>query len=113
MGARLQAMADEVVNGIRGPKGNAMSQLTEVVAMLAQAKMAAEEPTSEVAAMLGEGHNGTYQIVEATAHVSAALEEVAGMVQGALARIEQITDAETNLGIAYNSVGHAVAGGSI
>jgi uncharacterized protein (DUF2342 family) len=109
MGARLQAMADEVVRGVNGPKSTVVSALAEAVAALAECKLAAEEPTSEVAGMLGEDHPGTYTIVESTAHVTAALEAVAEMVQGAIHRTEQIADAASNLGFAYTNVGADIA----
>jgi hypothetical protein len=105
MGLRLQGMADEVVRGIKAQQGQVAGALADAANFLAQAKLAAEEPTSEVAEMLGEDHNGTIAIVGNTANVTEALEAVAGKVQGAIRDLEAISNAADQLGFVYTNVG--------
>jgi threonine aldolase len=105
MGARLQAMADEVVRSISAQKGNLAGALADANNYCEQVKLAAEEPTNEVAAMLGEDHNGTTAIVGNTANVTQAMEAVQQKVLGAVRDLEGITDAASQLAFVYMNVG--------
>jgi ethanolamine transporter EutH len=105
MGARLQTMADEVNRAISAQRGQIAGALADASNYCAQLQLAAEEPTTEVAGMLGEDHNGTTAIVGNTANVTEALEGVVGKLQGAIADLETITSAADQLSFVYMNVG--------
>lgn len=107
-GRQIQAMADSVVQAINGPKGQAAGALADAVQFLMQAKSGAEDPTQQVAAILGEGHGGLQQLIETTANVSSVIETAVESVQAAIGMIENIGDAAEQLAMTYNSVGDAV-----
>lgn len=112
IGNTLQSMATSVTAGIHGYKGAAAGALADAMSALAQCKLAAEEPTNQVAHLLGEGHSGVDAIVGNTALVTETLESAGAMVQEAIGRLEAVTDAVSNLGFVYQNVGaHIAAGG--
>jgi hypothetical protein len=101
MAARLAAMSEEVVRATNASKGRALSALTEAFGALAAAKTACEEPTSEVAYMLGEEHQGTLAIVGSTSLVSDVLESAAAATQRAMNLLVEIPPTIDNLGFQY------------
>lgn len=115
IGARLIAMADEVVRGANAQKGSLAGALADASNYLAQLKLAVEEPTSEVADMLGEDHPGTTAIVGVTAAVTDQIEPMHELVQKMINDLETLGGLIDNLGWTYNNVGGDIsrAGGGL
>ena len=109
MGARLMAMADEVVRAVNGPKGSLAGALADCLNYLAQMKLAVEEPTSEVAGMLGEDHPGTQGIVGSTANVSESIEQFQLAIQKLIGDLEPMGGNIDQVGWVYNNVGADIA----
>lgn len=111
MGARLQAMADEVVRAVNEKKGVAAKALADALAAIAQMSEAATEPTSEVAGMLGEDHPGTTAIVGNSGNVQAGAEAVEAAINHAIQELETVSGAIDQLGFVYTNVGQDIMAG--
>lgn len=113
-GDQIMAMAGSVVDGINGGKGQAAGALADAIQYLMQAKAAAEDPTQQVAQILGEDHPGTNAIVGNTAVVSESIESMVAMIEGAINQLEGVSGAADQLAWVYNNVGGQIkqAGGA-
>ena len=111
MGARLQAMADEVVRSVNGKKSDVAAKLADALQAVRGMSEAATEPTSEVAMMLGEDHPGTTAIVGNSANVQEACEAIEAAINSVIQQLELSSSSIDQLGFTYESVGTDIASG--
>jgi ABC-type transporter Mla subunit MlaD len=110
IGQRMIAMSTEVVASIEAEKNRISEALNQALQGVGSCKDAAERPTSEVVAMLGETHPGSDAVIGNSAGVVEALNSVYGAIQQAVAQLNIVSSAATTLGFVYNNVGTEVAG---
>lgn len=111
MAGRIQQMADEVVTAVNGQKGQVAGLLADAIAGLSQVQYAAENPVGEIGNLLGDGHPGLDAIAGNTIPVVDAVIAVAGMIQAAIAALEDVSNATSQLAFVYTNVGASLAGG--
>lgn len=113
MGARLAAMADEISRTMSARQTAISEDLNAMLEQLAGCKQTVENPTNEVAQMLGEDHPGTNSIVGGTAEVDDRLDSIYNAMLLVVREMETLPAVVSQLAFTYTQVGAAVAGGHI
>jgi uncharacterized protein Yka (UPF0111/DUF47 family) len=113
MGARLQAIGDEVLKTMNARRTAIAEDMNAMLEQMSGCKQTIEKPTDEVARMLGENHRGMTAIINSTSEVDERLDQIYRAALLVVRELETLPSAVDTLSITYMNVGAAVAGGNL
>lgn len=113
MGARLQAIGDEVLKTMNARRTAISEDMNAMLEQMSGCKQTIEKPTDEVARMLGENHRGMTAIINSTSEVDERLDQIYRAALLVVRELETLPSAVDTLAITYMNVGAAIAGGNL